>query len=375
MDLRFLGLILILSACSEEPLRVKEVEGPQLPQGTIKRLVVATSDFLTVGKLVVVESETGKRFEVPIHSDAIVRAPKGSDSLFVVNRLGADNVQRVSKATGAVESQVSFSGVPHLQDVAVVSEEEAYLSSFVRASLYRVNVKTGQVLEEVSLLNKTTPEGIPVVDADGSPELTWLHKVNGKLLIASQRLDANAYYGPTEVSTLMVLDLASRQIEKIMKLTATNPVTDFKTDSMSNIFVGEASEMGMQPRLDGGIERIDGTNFVPSGLVIREEALGGDILDFEMLGPNLAVASVSVLGEVRLVSFDPSTGVLLRTVASGKGFTFQSLALDRERKLLYVADRLETAPSIRVFDSEALIEKPDLKVNLTLPPYHLVLTD
>ena len=103
----------------------------------------------------------------------------------------------------------------------------------------------------------------------------------------------------------------------------TNPYADFRL-RRGRVYVAESGFWG---KPDGAIEEFDADSFTSRRIVIEENALGGDVLDFEVLGDHLGVAIVAA-PRALLVSFDPATGQRGKVLLEAKEFSLHQLLLD-----------------------------------------------
>jgi len=290
----------------------------------------------------------------------------------VVNRLGADNLQVISDDTKTL-LQFSVGRSSNPQDVAVIDDHTAYVSRYASPSLLKVDPSTGTAMKEIDLEQVRGVDLSSSPDPDGLPEMTYLRRSGGKLLVSLERLNERAGFAPTGISLLAVLDLSNDSVQW-RKLAFTNPITDFKTGYDGALYLGEAGNLSDSRHLTGGIERIDPATGAELGTVITEAALGGFIVDFEITGQHTGFAIVST-PDTKLVSFDPATGKLGTVLRAPKGYTLQQLAWDSDRGLVYLADRALKQPCIRTYDAKLLTEVSSLVWPLDLPPYQMALVD
>jgi hypothetical protein len=350
---RFIVIGLLLAGCTKP----SGTAAPQVSAGD-PEIVVAGSDYRT-GTLSSVRIKDGARgAETPVHSDAIVRVFGGKR--YVVNRLGQDNVQIVSRE-GQTLSQFSVGRGLNPQDIAVTDDQTAYVSRFRSRTLLKVRLPEG---EDVG-------NGVDfsvLADGDGYPETTWMRLEGEKLFVVVQRLDTANGFVPTDASYVCVVDTRSDELTASIKLRHVNPVTAVKKGPEGELLVGCAGKTGMVSALDGAIERLDpvaGT----SSEVLSEAALGGDLIDFEILSKDRGVAIVSSGSITKLVAFDPRRGTFDKTWATSPGYHLQQLLWDGTT--LWVADRNPLAPGVRRFDASG--EEAAL-FPLTLPPYQMELS-
>jgi len=366
MALRFLILAVLVSACSRTVPQVPTAE--PLAAAARNHLVVVESDYKT-GLLEVLDLVApDKSTHYPIHSDAVARAPQGSQSVFVLNRylqdsilvLGSDGLTKKSNYSVGVESNP--------QDIVWINESKALVSRYQSPDLLVVNPQTGQALSTISLAG--------LADDDGVPEMAWMAKDGNNIAVALQRLSKIL---PTEKSKLAIIDATTLAVSE-KTLTKTNPTTELKQGPSGDWYVGEAEWTGLIAKIDGGIERLEKGTFEPRGIIVEEKELGGEVVDFEILTEQSGVAIVAIaakkMGEMpvtQLLSFNPTTGKLLARLDSDDAPLkyLHQLLVDRPRGIFYVADREPQAYSIRVFSMSTLKEIPEAKRALKMPPYHV----
>ncbi len=358
MAIRTLVFALIVAGCSRTTPTASHPE--PLVSAPRNHLVIAESDYQT-GLLELIDltkSEEGTSF--PIHSDAVARAPQGSGSIFVLNRYLQDSILVLGEDLLAKKSNYSVGAESNPQDILWVNEKLALVSRLQAPEILFLNPTTGQeVGEKISLAN--------FADSDGNPEMAWMAKDGSNIAIELQRLTK---FVPSDFSSLAVLDIETKAL-RIKTLACTNPVTEFKQGPNGEWYVGEAGYMGLISKLDCGIERLEKGTFSPQGLIIGEQALGGDIVDFEVLSDSVGIAIVAS-PESQVVSFDPRSGQKIGDVLPrAPRFQYQQLLLDRPRKLFYMSDRDPLNYGVRVFSMETLEEIPEARRYTKLPPYQM----
>lgn len=215
-----------------------------------------------------------------IHSDATVRTYR--DKVYVINRLGQDNVivlDRDNLATPLTQYSTGNGSNPH--DIAFVSNEKAYISRYGLTHLLVVNPVTGDSLGSVDLST--------FADADGLPETSQLALYGGHLFAACQRLDRETLmWDPTDFSVIAVVDVTTDllvdvdpQIEGVqgIVMTAKNPQGTARRGS--KWFLSAVNSTGNLT--DGGIEVIDLENLTSEGILLDEAVLGGNIWSLAMI--------------------------------------------------------------------------------------------
>jgi hypothetical protein len=302
-----------------------------------------------------------------VHEDSVARTFGGK--VYVVNRLFADNVERLDPARAfATEAQCSTDPGSNPHDIAFVDEHKAYVTLFERAELLIVDPSVTDcddfVLGSIDLSAYADDDGIPDMDA--------LAIVGNRLYVSLQRLDINTILRlPAARGAIAVVDVDIDQPVGVIELTGENPFAATKglTVRGGAIVVAEAGRFGV---FDGGIERVDLTSGRALGFLATEEQLGGDVTDFVVASDRLAYAIVSRPDfSTALVAFDPRNGTVLRTVTEAQGFDLFDIELD-DRGEIYLADRTRRTPGVRIFraaDGEELTATP---IDVGLPPFEIV---
>lgn len=335
---------------------------------------VITTDFFTGSFSVIHLADRSVQQSLgSINSDAVAAFFDGS--IYVVNRFGQDNIQLINSSSFATTGQFSTGNGSNPQDIALVSANEAYVSRLNETSLLRMNPATGDTLGTIDFAAHA--------DTDGKPEMTALHLQDGKLYVALQRLDQNAFFSPTDHSEIVVINTTDNTIEKTLVTEALNPGTDFVFHEDLGLLIGETGFFGTN---DGGIEAIDVTTGQSQGLIISEATLGGDIIAFDLLSKDKGYAVVAggtvcdntagtcQTDATQLVSFNPTTGAKLATVFVGGAFTLVDVRFNSLGQA-YLCDTTFTNPGVRVFDGTTDTQLTSSPIDTGLPPYKVVFFD
>ena len=135
------------------------------------------------------------------HGDAVGRVQAGA--VYIVNRYGADNIQRLDPAAGfATLWQCSVGNGANPHDFAQVAPDKAYVTRYEMPSLAIVNPQTsaecnGFLRGEIDLS--------PFADGDTVPEMDQMVIVGEHLFVSLQRLDRRTFE-PTGTSLVAVID-------------------------------------------------------------------------------------------------------------------------------------------------------------------------
>ena len=297
-------------------------------------LFVITTDFSTGSTAFLAANAAEAEVNLlGIHSDAVGHYHDGR--VYIVNRLGQDNIlvlDAMDLRTPLTQFSVGNGANPH--DIEIVAPDKAYVTRYDTASLLIVNPQNGAELGEIDLS--------AFADADGLPEVSQIVRVGDRLYLSCQRLDRNGGWGPTDVSYLIVVDLATDTLVDVdldaegvqgIALSAANP------NSMA--VVGEQIAVGVVVGFGdraGGVEIVDTATNRSLGLAVSEEDLGGDITSMVLVDQNrgyAVVADENFANSVR--PFDLSSGTVDAPIENISGGFIPSLAVDGDR--LIVADR------------------------------------
>ncbi len=333
------------------------------------RAYVVESDF-SVGSFSSLDTATrGQACDVAsAHSDARVRAFGGK--VYLVNRFGADNVTVLDGATHALLRQFTVGNGANPYDIAVVSATRAYVTRYESPALWVVNPATGVHTGTISLA--------AFADADGIPEMDRLQLVGPLLFVSLQRVNRAAGFQPTDTSLVAVIDTrtdtvvdcdATRPGVQAIVLPRTNPVTPFVLDrSRSRLYLGCAGVYGID---DGGIVTLDPVALAATGVIAREDSLGGDVLDVAVTDDSRAFAIVSDAAfNTSLVRWSPLTGRRTQTLYAPGGFSLADVEVRPDGAEVWVCNSSFTQPGVAVFaaGNGGLLQGP---LACTLPPQGL----
>jgi len=285
---------------------------------------------------------------VPVNSDASLRFYGGL--LYVVNRLGGDNVQVVDPVSHATLRQFSVGNGSNPHDIAFASPTKAYVTRYDTSDLWIVNPATGAHTGTIALA--------ALADADGIPEMDRMIMVGPLLFVSLERLDRNHLYAPTDSALVAVVDTRADTLvdcdpahpgTQAILLQLRNPFTAFQFDpATSRLLIGCAGVFGV---LDGGVERIDPVNLRSGGIAITEAALGGDVDGVAWGDAAKSWAIVAdASGNTKLVSWSAATGTVLATIWNPGGYVLTDAERD-DRGEVWVCNASSTSPAVRVFSA------------------------
>jgi hypothetical protein len=294
-----------------------------------RRYLVAGSDLSSsVGQVVVVEARydrdpTRSPGLETTSSDPVARVRDGRP--FVVNRLSFDNIQGLDPASGfktTLQDSTGNGSNPH--DLVVLpgaaagvpagSATDAGVAFVTRYEppyddLALFDLDDGSLLGSIDLVPlATNPDGLP------RPDQVLEH--DGHLWVTLQ--DANRSFTDFRTGRLAVIDPVARQVVDVIDLHGQNPFESLSfLPENGLIYVGLAGIFpGLRPQaLTGGIEAVDPVTRHSLGLVVDDDALGGNVSGVAVVSPTRGFAVVTDATFRNFIkAFDPSTGAVLGTV-------------------------------------------------------------
>jgi len=352
-----------------------------------RRYLVAATDLQSAGQAFLVEARYDRDPTVSgpvatVSSDPVARMRDGRP--FVVNRFSFDNVQGLD-APGNFRTAFQYStgngSNPH--DLAVLSDAEAgvppgtgapgtagvafvtrYEPPFNDLALF--DLDDGGFLASVDLSPYArNPDRLPRAD-----QVLWL---DGFLWVTLE--DANTSFTEFETGRLAIIDPVARQVVQVLDLAGQNPFESLAYEPQTGlIWIGLAGLFpGLnrsQPVLSGGIEAIDPLTHTSRGLVVDDDALGGNVSGVAVASATRGYAVVTDATFHNYVkAFDPTTGEVLGTVFDTTD-RIASIASDGDGWVL-LADESFVAPSLLVLDASTGLTVASLP--LGLPPQSIAI--
>ena len=336
--------------------------------------VILTTDFTNVGAYSTVLLDAPRRVRTDLgtsHSDAVARAFRGR--LYIVNRLGQDNIQVVDPDSGRTLSICSVGNGSNPQDIAFADDETAYVSALGDGV---VRVVDPTVPPSCTGFRRGRIDLGRFADADGTAELGRMVVVGDRLYVAVLRLDRNRGFVPAGRGMVAVVDIhtgdiidadpATPSLDAIPLLGA-NPFGLAHDPASGHVWAwttGSFFTVG-----DGGIEAIDPATNRNLGMIASETTLGGSVT---VAAPYTRERAFAVVADARfgnrLVAFSPTTGQVLQTLRSGESY-YPDIEVN-ERGELWLADRTLRMPGVRIFDaaSGAALAGP---IDVGLPPFDI----
>ncbi|MBN1423373.1 T9SS type A sorting domain-containing protein [Candidatus Fermentibacteria bacterium] len=297
-------------------------------------IVWVTTDFSTGGLAAQTAGECAAgEVPVPVPGDAVVRSGEGY--VFVVGRLGYDNVT-VLHATGlaSVVHQYSTGNGTNPQDMLTVAPDRAFITLFERSWMLIVNPITGEIVDTVDLS--------PFADADGIPEATRIIRHGERVYIVCQRLDRNTpMMDPAGPGCLAVLDAYSGQPVDMdpatpeadpLWLPAANPTAVTQVGSTAYLpCTGNWNTYD-----DGAVVAVDlALNHVT--VIMDEQAVGANVGGIAAFGQTAYLAVSYPDWSNAVVPCDLATGILGLPLPGPSGGYIPDMLV--HEGILYVADQ------------------------------------
>lgn len=353
-----LPLLAVLSFC-------QDIERPTVASLVLSsvsggdKIGIVSSDLATTGKFSVMTLDgfqTG--FSVNVHSDAVARYR--NERVYVVNRLGRDNIQVLNPLAGYfTEAEISVGSGSNPHDIAF-SSGRAFVPRYARTDIL-VYTDTLAPIGSVDLgyLAETVSAG---GSPDGLPEISSVLGYQGRVYATVQRLDRNHpvdTFPPTDVSYLVEIDAITLAVTGVFPFQSTNPFGKLKLvnfQGTDHLLMATPARLGFNFAIDGGVElfNLQTRQFRP-GFVYSEATAGGDIVDVEIKNDSTGYAVVEYADfSISLQRFNPLTGAFIRELAfypANVGF-FSGLVLSPDGRL-YAGDISVFSPGIRIFDTSA----------------------
>ncbi len=218
------------------------------------------------------------------HSDAVVRAFQGK--LYVVNRLGADNIEVIDPAQAfKVTEQFSVGQGTNPQDIIVSAPHRAFVTLYQPADnksadltvgdFLIVDPETGTILKTIDLTPFTADDG------DRFARASQMVIVNDKIFIVVQDLPSDLSLPPDQPGKLVVFDRTKEEITGSVILQGRDPVNLTYSPETNLIYVSDADYFDINSPY-GGIEAVDPTTLKSQGILIDDLLLGGAPGDIEV---------------------------------------------------------------------------------------------
>jgi hypothetical protein len=358
MQYCLMAILALTNSCSD----YSEPAKPNAPASGV--LLISGSDF-TTGFLSAMDPVTLKAYR-----DAGLRYDASSGTTFVIERLGADAVQRLQNSNGYLaDYQRSLGAKSNPQDLAFLPGNLMAVSYYNRNAIDILNRSNAAKVAEIDLAG--------YADADGYAEVGSLLYQGGFIYAAVIRLNRQATDGiwpPSGQSYLLKINATNYQITTI-SLPYTNPISRLKYHAGRNsIIFATPGRYAFNYALDGACLEYDLTTGLTAVAPITEVQAGYEIADCNIQndGSGIFVGYDASLNSV-FGSFSTTTHAVTRVAAflsSTNGGYFSQFYLHSNGKV-YLADRNIFNPGIRIFSGPTLTEVTAAPVYTGLPPYSM----
>ena len=388
-----LGLLL-LAGC--QPLEPRSVGRTVDLRSVLAGVVVAATDFQRgagVADFVALDPPTPnlkswRNLEL-LSADPMVRAfpDLDPDRVWVVNRLGFDNIQVLS-TTHNFSSVLQFSvgNGSNPQDILVISPNKAYVTRYEApySDVLIVNPTDGKTLGNIPLAQFAS-------NPDRLPRPAAMLQVGNRAFIALQNLDAAFNWGEDQLENgrIVVVDVNTDQVvdadpataepDPILLLTG-NPQALAYSPTLGLIYVASAGLFVQYHPEWGGLEAVDPNTLTSAGVLAQgtDAGINGNVVDLALPPDPTAFLLVSSLNpnnqfESKVIQVSLTSGLFLSDIyTAASNALISDIALDSQG-LLLIADRWPERPALVIYNrvTNAFLDP----VSLEPPPFSLALWD
>ncbi len=343
-----------------------------------RRYLVAGTDAQgPIGKAAVIAVRYGDRFSTEpdvevISSDPVARVEDARP--FIVNRFTFDNVQGLDPldsfttlfehSTGSLSNPHDLVVLPSPAGAAGAAAGQALITRYGAAfnDVAVMNLADGAIVDRIDL----TPYAR---NHDHLPRADQALLHDGLVYVTLE--DADASFTEFMNGRVVVIDPAARRVIDVIDLVGQNPFESLVySDATGLIYVALAGLFpGVTrpaPVLSGGVETIDPVTRAARGVLVDDDALGGNVTAVAVESAERGYCVVSDASFHNYVkAFDPSTGRVLETVFDSAG-EIATIATDGDGYLL-VADTSFFEPRVLIFNSGN--GSPVAALPARLPPF------
>jgi iron complex outermembrane recepter protein len=354
--------ILSLSHCvlNEDRLVTEPIINiPENPIITLpeKAFVVTVNSDYKTGSFSVfgIDSTFLKLDAEAIHSDAVVRY-LGGDDIFILNRLGRDNLQVVNRQNLKVVMQAPFPALSNPQDI-VLKDSLLYVAFYGLAKIGIYHQKDGSSMGEIDLSAYTD-------SSDYLPETSNLMFIGNSLYALLANLDTKHDYKPLQ-SRLVKIDVIGKVVVKSLNLPYGNPLSLTYNPVNNKLYIpcrGAFFTPDFKLDLDGAIVGINLSNFSVQDTLVTEYGLGGSLNSAEYYEGRLYMdrTDSGALTMESVISIALNTQKK-DTITTLPGYQVGGLAIDSTSHSLFIGDR---KLGLRIFNLETGEEKLNSKISL-----------
>ena len=301
-----------------------------------------------------------------LHTDHAIRT-HGND-IYILERFGKDNIIKFDAKERLPVYQQSLGSGLNIQDIAVISETKAYVSSYHNSDLIIFNPQKGEKISTVDLSRFNTYAGTD--SAEAHPFVSALAVYGNYVYAACQRLKTvQSSFGATfeiaDTSIIAIIDTRTDMITGHIALHKKNPASmHIYRDKMLASSTGDWFD-----HTTGGVEMIDLITNQNLGIVAEGSDFGGSVTNVIFVSPNKAYISVGKMSAdfsdfwTEIIPFNPTTGTTGAKIA-GVHDGFGGMAYDG--MYVYAGDRGFGASGIAVINPET--NAVSRKIPTNMPP-------
>ena len=388
----FITLLLLSVGCGR--LEPRQVGQSVDLTGVLAGVVVAGTDFQRgagIANFVVLNPQnlgfiTYRNLEL-LSADPVVRAFPGidPDHVWVVNRLGFDNIQVLDPYHNFTTSaQFSMGNGSNPQDILVISPDKAYVTRYESpySDVLIVNPNNGKALGKIPLSPFAS-------NPDHLPRPAAMLQVGNRAFIALQNLDATFNWGENQLESgrIVVVDVDTDQVVDAdtatpgmdpIILQTRNPQAMAYSQLQDLIYVASAGLFVQYHPEWGGLEAVDPNTLASAGVICHgtDPGINGNVVDLALALPPdptafLLVSSLSPNNqfESKVIQVSLTSGLLISNIyTAAANALISDIALDSQGFLL-IADRWPRRPALVIYNSTTG-EFMD-PVSLEPPPFSL----
>ncbi|MDX1959764.1 MAG: hypothetical protein SFU98_14405 [Leptospiraceae bacterium] len=346
-------------------------------------IAVISSDFGSSGRFTTLNQDVllATPTSVAVHSDAIATYQNGL--VYIVNRLGRDNIQVLNPSLGfltILEFSVGAGSNP--QDIIVVNSTKAYVSLYSKNYLLVVNPSSGVEIKRIDLSKFSETITNSSSGLDGNPEAHRMYLYENKLYLQLQRLDRNDSSGfpaPTDFSYLLEFDTLNDSLIGAYRTPSSNPLGKMhKVDlnGVPHLLMCLPARLGFLSKLDGGVYAFNLLNkkFLPNP-IYSEQIAKGDILDIVIKPNEFGYAYVlDPSFNKSIQKFSLSTGQKISELGffSATAGNIGGLGISTSGKF-FVGDANFSKPGVSVFDVNTDQRLTPISIDVGLRPTQILI--
>ena len=336
-------------------------DDPNVPKGNTAVVLGAnfTDPTGTLSLLPINPPRTAAKNLQTTHSDAVVRSYGGF--LYVVNRLGGDNIEVVDPDDFGVLSQFTVGEGTNPQDLIALSATKAYVTLYEPENnrtdgldvddVIVINPETGAIAKTIDLTPFTTNDGSRYARASD------MVKVGSRILVAVQDLGGDLALAADQPGKIIAIDTVTDSVADSAVLSCRDPVAMAISKETGFLYIACADYFNLASP-HGGVEVVDPATLTSLGLFVTDNDLGGAPGDIEVSGGRgfLTVGTANAGRDIystSVVSFGLDLGASpdVKTLYEGTAY-IQDIAVD-ENGLLLVGDRDPKVNGILFLDADS----------------------